>query len=132
MNRGPAPGRTRTDFVARARDAWGGDIPDYVLIVAEEANRSSISAVAKRVGYSAAVISEVIGNKYRGDMDRVVGTIRGALMGVTVSCPVLGDVGRNRCLDEQRRPYSPTSSLRARLYRACRGGCPHARHTGEH
>jgi hypothetical protein len=130
MKRGPASGRTRTDFVARARDSWG-EVPDHILVLAEEATRTSAAAAAARIGYSAAVISDVIGNKYRGDMARVAESIRGALMGAVVACPVLGEIGRDRCLQEQKRPYSPTSSLRARLYRACRSGCPHARHMGE-
>jgi hypothetical protein len=122
MKRGP-----QSDFVAKARGAWGDGVPAWVIVLAGECNRTSGSAVAKRLGYSPAVVSHVIANTYPGDIRRVEEKVRGALMGVTVDCPVLGEIGLDRCLDEQRKPFSGTSSIRSRLFRACRSGCPHSR-----
>lgn len=126
MNRGPLPGTaTGADFLAKARASWG-DPPDWVIALAGEANRTTLKAAADRIGYSAPVVSDVIGNKYRGAIDRVEERVRGALMGLTVDCPILGDIGRDRCLDEQKEPFRATSAMRARLWHACRGGCPNA------
>jgi hypothetical protein len=128
--RKPRVGRkSLTDFVAKARAAWGDAQPDWVAIVAEEANRTSVKAVADRIGRSSALVSNVIANKYPGDMAAVEELVRGALMGATVACPVLGEIGLLQCLAEQGKPFSATSSVRSRLYRACRGGCPHSRIT---
>jgi hypothetical protein len=52
--------------------------------------------------------------------------IRGALMAETVMCPILGEIGRDRCLTEQKRPFAATNSTRARLYHACKT-CPNRR-----
>lgn len=123
--------RVATDFTAKARAAWGEDPPDWVEALAAEATRTSASTVAVRLGYSPPVISEVIANRYRGDVARVAELVRGAFLGAEVECPVLGAIGRDHCLEEQRKPFMTTSSVRTRLYRACRDGCPHSRIGGE-
>ena len=128
MNRGPVAGQpSKTDFAAIARAAWGDDLPDWVLALAEEATRITGVAVAKKIGYAGAVVTQIVRRKYPGDMGRVEAKVRGALMGATVVCPILGEIGRDRCLDEQKKPNSATSSIRSKLYRACRSGCPHSR-----
>jgi len=121
--------KSKTDFIDKADRAWGVDMPEWVEVVAAEANRTSVTAVAKRIGRSDALVSNVIANKYPGDMAKVEQLVRGALMGATVDCPVLGEIGRHQCLAEQAKPFSATSSVRSRLYRTCRGGCPHSRLT---
>lgn len=114
-----------------ARAAWGNELPAWVEAIALEAGRTSGADVARRIGYSDAVVSSVIANKYKGRLDNVETRVRGALMGETVGCPVLGDIARNRCLDEQKRGFSTSSSVRARIYRACRAGCSHSRIGGK-
>lgn len=117
----------RVDFVAKARAAWDQALPDWVAELAELATNTSQAAAAKRIGYSAPVVSQVIGRTYRGDLARVEAKVRGALMHATVMCSVLGEIGLDQCRDEQRKPFHATSSVRTRLYRACRAGCPHSR-----
>lgn len=127
MNRGPQPGTAaRVDFVAKARAAWSDAAPPEVIILAEACNAATQSAVAARVGYSPGAISAVLANKYLGDMISVRARIRGALMAETVMCPILGEIGRDRCLTEQKRPFAATNSTRARLYHACKT-CPNRR-----
>ncbi len=116
---------TASSYLAKARAAWGDPLPDWVAALAAEMDRTSGASTARRLGYSPAVASSIIAGKYRGNVGRVEEVVRGALMGASVSCPVLGDIGRDRCLDEQKQPFRATSSLRARLYHACRA-CPHA------
>lgn len=114
-------------FVAKAKAAWGGTLPDWVEALAREAGRVTATRAAKRIGYSGGLLSQVFANKYPGDLARVEAKVRGALMSAVVSCPVVGEIGLDRCLDEQRMGNTGASSIRARLYRACRGGCPHSR-----
>lgn len=122
------PARSTVDHIAKARDAWGA-VPDWVLTLAEACVASSQSAVAKRIEYSPATVSQVLSNTYRGDLTRVAEMVRGALMSETVVCPILGDLTLNRCLDWQGKPQVVTSALRANMFKACRAGCPHSRLT---
>ena len=122
--------RAPIDFAAKARAAWGDALPDWIEAIADEATRTTASAVAARLGYSAPVISEVLANRYRGDVAGVEQAVRGVYLGAVVACPVLGELGTMRCREEQAKPFMATSSVRTRLYRACRDGCPHSRITG--
>ncbi len=136
MNRGPTRQAARNGdqrtMVEKAGDAWG-DMPEWVSKLAGRADAKGLNAVAKEIGYSAATLSTVLHNKYRGDVDRVEAKVRGALMAETVMCPVYGEIGRNRCLDIQDLPFAATNSDRVRAYRACRSAtrvCPHSKVNG--
>ncbi|PZP67130.1 transcriptional regulator [Methylorubrum populi] len=117
-------------FAQKAQAAWGTSIPPEVVTLAEFADSRSGAEAAKAIGYSPAVVSHLIANRYPGDLPTVMQKIRGALMGETVLCPVLGELGRDQCLTEQRRPFAATTAARAQVYRACRTGCPHSRLKG--
>jgi DNA transposition AAA+ family ATPase len=69
--------RPMTDYLGKASAAWHGAAPDWIVALAEACAKSSQSAVAKKVGYSAPTISAVLGNSYRGDMNRVETMVRG-------------------------------------------------------
>lgn len=128
MNRGPRAGQpSNIDFVAKACGAWGDKLPEWVRTLAEEATATSGTLAAGKIGYSPAVVSHVFANTYKGDIEAVEAKVRGALMGETVICPVLGEIGRNHCLDEQRKPRVATSSIRSKVWRACRAGCQNSR-----
>lgn len=114
----------------RAREAWGEAMPDWVGELAALAEAQGLRTCGDRLGYSPSAISQTIGNKYRGDLTKVEEKVRGALMGLTVGCPILGAIGRDQCIDQQARPKAITNSVRSRLYRACRNGCEHSRLKG--
>ncbi|MGL5166666.1 MAG: transcriptional regulator [Afipia sp.] len=119
--------KVKVDFVAKAEVAWGDKLPGWVREWALEGNRTNGTRAAKKIGYSAAVFSHVLANNYGGDLARVELKVNGALMGATVTCPIVGEIGRDRCLDEQAMGQTGASSIRAKLYRACRNGCSHSR-----
>jgi hypothetical protein len=129
MLRGPRSGTLTVDYVEKARAAWG-DLPDWVLALAEEATRAGAAGTAKRLQYSPSVVSQVLARKYGavhgkgGDLETFEAVVRGALMGSTVECPVLGEIGRDQCRREQSRPFTASNSTRARLRRACKT-CSH-------
>jgi len=114
---------SKPDQLARARAAWGESIPAEVVALAMACKARSSRAVAQQLGYSDAVISYVLSGKYPGDLPKVFAKIRGALMGETVMCPILDEIGRDRCLTEQAKPFAATNSMRARLFHACKT-CP--------
>ncbi len=105
---------------------WGDDPPSWVAALARACAQSSQRAVAKAIGYSPAVVNTVLRRSYGGDYGRVETAVRGRYLGHTVGCPVLGEIGADRCVAEQRREFAPTNALRVQLWRACRGGCPHS------
>jgi hypothetical protein len=119
--------KVKVDFLAKAKAAWGAALPDWVETLALEANRTTSAKAARRIGYSGGLLTGVFGKKYNGDLVRVEAKVRGALMSATVVCPVVGEIGLDRCLNEQKMGNTGASSIRARLYRGCRGGCPHSR-----
>ena len=117
---------TARSKVARA---WGDDAPAWVRALADECDHSSQSKTAARIGYSPAVVNTVLARTYRGDYTAVEQAVKGALQAETVQCPVAGEIAAHQCSEFQRQPFSPTNSMRVRLFRACRSGCPHSRHT---
>lgn len=120
--------RFKHDNVAKAAASWGEHMPPWVVALAEACNSTTQTAVAKRLGYSSTVVSLVLSNNYgNGDIARIEQMVRGALMAETVSCPRLGGIARNDCLEWQAKPFAPTSTHRVEMYRACRNGCAHSR-----
>ena len=107
---------------------WTDPAPGWVLVLASACDATSQNRVAKRIGYSPAVVGAVLTNSYPGRLDKVEAAVRGALLNVTVTCPVLGEINADRCVSEQRRPLRPTNPNAVRLYHACRNGCPHSYH----
>lgn len=84
------------------------------------------AAVARRIGYSPTVVSQVLSGKYQGDLRRVQRAVEGALLHATVDCPVLGDLPLQRCIEHQRGPKRFTNPMRVALSRAC-PTCPNRR-----
>jgi len=122
-----SPSKLTTDFLANARAAYGDALPDWVESLANEANRTTGASAARRIGYSGSVVTSVCNATYGGDIGAVEAKVRGALMGATLDCPVLGEIGRDACLDEQKKRHVATSAVRTALFHACRGGCEHSR-----
>ena len=110
-----------------ARAAWGEALPDWLLVLARACDAGSQADVARSLGYSPAVVSQTLSHKYRGALGQVEARVRQALMAGQLACSILGEINGQRCLEEQRRPFAATSSLRVRLWRACRT-CPHNLH----
>ncbi len=101
----------------------GGEVPEWIWALAEACDCSSQGQIAKRLGISPAVVNQVLGNAYKGRLDRVEARVRGELMRETVRCPVLAAISKRDCLDHQKAKFSATNPLRVRLYRACKT-CP--------
>lgn len=111
----------------KARAAWGDEIPDWVITLAEECQKSSRKKVSQKIGYSDTVVTRLLSNSYTGDVERVGEKVRGIFMAVTVECPVLGSIRRDRCINEQGKKLTFENPLRPALHEACRNGCVHSR-----
>ncbi len=103
-------------------------LPPDVLAALEVAVRDCGSqvAAAKRLAVSVSAVNQLLRNRYQGDVAGMAERIRGEFMAELVSCPVMGQLGRQHCLEYQSRPLVMTNPLRAALYRAC-PHCPNYR-----
>lgn len=110
-----------------ARAAWGAALPEWVEALARACDSESQAAVARRLGYSPSVVSQVLGAKYGAGLGAVETAVRQVFLAAAVACPVLGEITGERCREEQRKPFAATSSFRVRLWRACRA-CSHNLH----
>lgn len=108
------------------RRKWGANPPEWIVVLAEECDRTGQTKAAKRLGTSSAVVNQALQNKYPGRMDTLEQRVRGELMNKVLACPVLGEISARRCLDEQARPFLSSNALRLRLTRAC-AICPNRR-----
>ncbi|WP_121064686.1 hypothetical protein [Chachezhania antarctica] len=111
-----------------ARAAWGPEIPDWVVTLARECAQASQNKVAAQLGYSAALVSQVLRRKYPGDLRAVETAVRGAYEEFVIACPALGEIAPKLCQEwrGKARKYSNENSQRVRMFRAC-NACPHFR-----
>ena len=108
-----------------AQQAWGDDMPPWVLALTNACSDSSQNRIAKQLGVSAALISTVLRNKYRGDMARIEDLVNGVFMNGTITCPVLGQIPISDCRGwrEKAKKFGSANTLRRKMFRAC-NACP--------
>jgi len=82
--------------------------------------------VAKMLGVSTACVSQVVNEKYPGDMSRIEKLVEGAFLQKCVNCPVLGQLPLHECMKHQARKGISSNPLYMQLYKACRSGCPYS------
>ena len=120
-----ATNRKTRSSMDRAREAWGNDLPDWVAELARVSHMTSQNEVANRLGVSPAMVSFILGNKYKGDLETAEQRVRGALMGQHVPCPAQGKIPADACVTWQKKAqkFVSGSPMRAMMYRACHR-CP--------
>ncbi|HEY4294545.1 hypothetical protein [Luteibacter sp.] len=99
---------------------------DWITVLREACKASTQAAVARQISYSPTVVNQVLKGNYGGDLSAVQKAVEGALMGLMVECPVIGELPRNRCLEYQRRGFAATNPMRVQLANAC-PDCSHRR-----
>jgi hypothetical protein len=108
-----------------ARAAWGEAIPDWVIVLARACAERSQAAVARDLGRSGAVISQVLRNIYPAGTSLIEERVRGLFMEGQVDCPALGPLSTLECQDwrEKSRTFALAGPRRAQMFRAC-NRCP--------
>lgn len=99
--------------------------PRWLELLRAEAGRTSIGAVAGRVGYSRTAISQVMAGKYPGKPERIAAAVLTALEPVlTVDCPHLGTAIEFHVCDQLAGQRAPTHNpVKMQHWRTCRQ-CP--------
>jgi len=109
--------------------------PDWLetlrTAVAKTSQRRVVESLRGGNGYpSETLISQVLSGKYKGRTARLQRLVEGYYLGATVACPVLGEITRDACDHEQRKPFYATNPQRIALFRACRT-CPNNDRDGD-
>lgn len=111
--------------VYTARQAWGDDLPDWVLGLAQACAATSQNKVAIEMSRSAAVISTVLRNKYSGDMVAIEDIYRGVFEDKVLTCPALGNLPTHECRKwrSRSRKLVTANAHSVMMFRACKR-CP--------
>jgi len=114
-----------------ARTAWAGSLPDWGEALALECGRTSQNRVAERLGRSAAMVSQILRNKYPGDLTGFEERFRGVFQAQALECPALGLIPSHECQDwrVKAKVFTAGNPLRTRMFRAC-AACPRNRSEG--
>ena len=110
----------------KAQECWGETLPDWVEVLAQEADATSQNKVAKRIGRTGGLVSQVISNKYGAGLERVEEIVRGVLMAGTVDCPGEGEpITTDICQSwrKKARRHAGNNPQRVMMFHACRR-CP--------
>lgn len=91
----------------------------WVDVLRDACRHATQATVARRIGYSPTVVNQVLSGTYNGDLISVQAAVEGGLMASMVDCPVIGEIPRQRCIEHQRRPFTPTNPTNIQLYHAC-------------
>lgn len=113
----------------RARAAWGADIPTWVELLATTCDEKSQKIVGRLIGYSAAVVNQVLQNKYKGNLSTVEIEVVRTFSRVKVQCParLFGDgIALHRCVEMQRRPITSRNNNEPKRPTQC-ATCPNFR-----
>jgi len=109
------------------------EISDWIEVLKHQCTEKSQSKVAaelrQRDGFpSPTIINQVINSSYPSTKgrNRLRGLVEGHFMGVSVTCPILGEIGLDKCANWQAQPYMAVNPLRTQMHRACRT-CPNRR-----
>lgn len=117
--------------IETAKQHWGENMPDWIEVLASEADKSSQNKIAQKIGKSSAAISQVLKNIYPGTIENVEAAVRANLMNSSHECPVFGTILIRECLENQSRPFCGSGNPnKIRLFRACRN-CNFNKRQGE-
>lgn len=94
-------------------------MPDAMKLLTEKVNEIGQAEVARRLGKSAAAISQILSGKYAAAPDEILKRVIEVFGGISVDCPVLGDIPLSQCAAERKKPFAATSHQRVALWKAC-------------
>jgi hypothetical protein len=100
---------------------------DAMQLFIQKVDEKGQAQVARDLERSASAINQLYRGKYKGAPDAILDKVIEVYGGLTVTCPVRGEISLADCARERKKPYeSVTNPAAARLYRACR----RCRHNG--
>lgn len=92
---------------------------DWLAWLRAACERDTQREVAERLKVSPAMVNQALKGTYRGNLAQLENRVRGELMNEKVGCPVLWEISKARCEEEQRRPFRMSSHLTVKLFVTC-------------
>ena len=105
--------------VMRAEAAWGTDMPGWVQLLAQAADRLGQKAAGELIGRSGGYVSRVLRNDYPGDMAEAERIVLAKLSHTDVQCPEFGLIPQSSCFRNRRQAGDRSTFLRRRFADAC-------------
>lgn len=105
-------------YLKKARRHWGTP-PDWIIALATACENTSQNVVAKKLQINGGYVSYALRNQKREYHESVEDAVRGALMGQTLPCPVLGDIDHGLCARHRKSRIRPIGPEQKRLRAAC-------------
>ena len=93
--------------------------PDAMKLLIEKVAETSQAKVAKAIGVSGATISLILSGNYPAAPDEILKRVVEVFGGISVDCPVLGEIPSSQCAEERKKPFAATSHQRVALWKAC-------------
>lgn len=87
-------------MIEKAQKAWG-NAPDWVMTLAEEADRFGSKRAGIHIGYSRTMVSLVVHNKYKGPLDKMKANVESFLM--QRACSLIGEIITIEACEERKR-----------------------------
>jgi len=94
----------------------------WLAVLREQVELNGQRGVAEKLGISNTTVSQVVNEKYPGDMARIQALVESVFLKKTVICPVLGEIAWHECHRHQKNEFT-SNPQKLRLYRSCRSGC---------
>lgn len=113
-----------------AQENWDPIVPDFIIRLATFCDENTQTAAAKKIDYSSAVVSQLLRNKYGGNMEKVETKVTNIFRNKFAECPLLGRIPIDICLAHARKPYTPLNPILIAQFKACRQ-CPNNLTKGE-
>ena len=93
---------------------------DAMQILREKVEEIGQAETARRLKVSASAVSQLLHGKYGAAPDGIFQRVIEVFGGISVDCPVLGEISLAECSEEKKRPFAASNHLRVKLFRACR------------
>lgn len=97
---------------------------NWLDLLQTKCEQLSRKQVISDLGISKTTLSQLLNNKYPGDLAAMEQKVTTKYGGLTVNCPVLGEIALSRCATEQNKPFNTSSPQRVKLFKACQS-CIH-------
>lgn len=111
--------KVNSSNLAKAEQAWGHPLPDWVRLLADHADRVGQRGVGDRIGRNAATVSRIINACYPGDLAEAEQLIRANLGAEQVACPLWGTIPLASCMSARRRKLPPQNHKHRSERRVC-------------
>ncbi len=95
--------------------------PDAMNLLRQKVTELGQAEVARRLDVSAAAISQLLSGKYQASPDNILRRVVEVFGGLSVDCPVLGEIPLAQCSDERKKPFTTANHQAVALWRACQG-----------